>query len=129
MAIQPLSPYTPPANKPVREKSPAAVVVESVQTEIAQEDAAQQVTKNVQARAAAQPSREQVDRAMNEMRRALDPVARNLQFSIDEETGRTVVKVVDASTNEVIRQIPSEELLELSRTLDNYSGLFVKQKV
>ncbi|GAA5159767.1 flagellar protein FlaG [Viridibacterium curvum] len=73
-------------------------------------------------------SPEQIDRAMSEVRRMVSPVARNLQFSIDDETGRSVVKVVDATTNEVIRQIPSEELLQITRSLDRLSGLFVKQK-
>lgn len=76
----------------------------------------------------ASPGREQIDRAMSEVRKALDPVARNLQFSIDEETGRTVIKVVDSTTQQVIRQMPSEELLALTRSLDSLSGLFVKQK-
>ena len=77
---------------------------------------------------AAPPSREQLDQAVSEVRQALAPVARNLQFSIDDATGRSIVKVVDASTNEVIRQMPSEELLAITRSLDKLSGLFVKQK-
>ena len=74
------------------------------------------------------PSREQVDEAMEKMRDALPLVARNLQFSGDEETGRSVVKVVDATTDEVIRQMPSEELLNIAKTLDKLSGLLLKQK-
>ena len=66
---------------------------------------------------------------MTEVRQALGPVARNLQFSIDDDTGRTVIKVVDATTQEVIRQMPSEELLAITQSLDKLSGLFVKQKV
>ena len=75
------------------------------------------------------PTRAQIDKAMVEVKKALDPVARNLQFSIDEDTGRTVIKVVDSATKEVIRQMPSEELLELTRSLDSLSGLLIKQKV
>jgi flagellar protein FlaG len=77
---------------------------------------------------ATSPSREQLDRAVSEVKKALAPVARNLQFSIDDATGRSVVKVVDATTNEVIRQMPSEELLAITRSLDKLSGLFVKNK-
>lgn len=36
----------------------------------------------------------------------------NLNFSTDEASGRTVVKVIDAETEDVIRQIPSEEVLK-----------------
>jgi flagellar protein FlaG len=44
-------------------------------------------------------------------------ITRELNFSIDEELGKTVVTVVDQSTGDVIRQIPSEDMLELSRNL------------
>ncbi|MEN3111412.1 flagellar protein FlaG [Uliginosibacterium paludis] len=74
------------------------------------------------------PSKEQIDQAMAQVKGALPAVAQNLQFSLDEDTGRTVVKVVDSGTNEVIRQIPSEELLAISKALDMFSGLLLKQK-
>lgn len=74
------------------------------------------------------PSRQQIDQAMEQMREALPPVARNLQFSLDEETGRSVVRVVDSTTNEVIRQFPSEELLAIAKALDKFTGLMLKQK-
>jgi len=44
-------------------------------------------------------------------------ITRELNFSIDEELGKTVVTVFDQSTGDVIRQIPSEDMLELSRNL------------
>lgn len=81
------------------------------------------------ARTAAPPSRAQIDQAMQKMQDALPPVARNLQFSVDEETGRTVVKVIDPSTKEVIRQMPSEELLAIAKALDGMRGLLIKQDV
>lgn len=42
---------------------------------------------------------------------------RDLQFSVDSETGQTVVTVRDKSTGEVIRQIPNAEALRISRAL------------
>ncbi len=42
---------------------------------------------------------------------------RALQFEIDDITGDTVIKVMDSTTDEVIRQIPSEELLALARRM------------
>lgn len=39
---------------------------------------------------------------------------RHLNFSIDEATERIVVKVIDENTDEVVRQIPSEEMLRLA---------------
>lgn len=42
---------------------------------------------------------------------------RALQFEVDDITGDTVIKVLDSATDEVIRQIPSEELLALARRM------------
>jgi len=42
---------------------------------------------------------------------------RNLQFTVDEVTGKDVVTVIDSESKEVIRQLPSEEALELARRL------------
>ncbi len=43
--------------------------------------------------------------------------SKSLQFSVDEASGRSVIKVVDTKTGEQIKQIPAEELLEISRRL------------
>ena len=58
-------------------------------------------------------------------------IARELRFTVDEELGTTVVTVVDEYTGEVIRQLPSEDLLELARSLadikeKSFKGLLFK---
>ncbi|MDA0189672.1 MAG: flagellar protein FlaG, partial [Proteobacteria bacterium] len=58
----------------------------------------------------------------------VSPVASDIQFSIDEDTGTTVVKIIDRTTDEVIRQIPSEEMLDIAKALDRLQGLLIKQK-
>ena len=52
----------------------------------------------------------------------------NLSISIDKDTGQTVVKVIDSSTDEVIKQIPSEEILAISKAIDQLKGVFIQQK-
>jgi len=52
----------------------------------------------------------------------LKSVGRELEFSIDEATGRTVITVRITATGEVIRQIPNEEVLELARHIDSGSS-------
>lgn len=42
---------------------------------------------------------------------------RDLVFSVDEDTGKDVVTILDAKSSKVIRQIPSEEMLELAKNL------------
>ncbi len=62
-------------------------------------------------------------------------VRRNLQFDLDDESGHTIVRVLDADTDEVIRQMPSEEVLALARHMRRMSeqqqeqGLFLQEKV
>lgn len=81
----------------------------------------------------AQPtSKEALQKALDEVKQAIPPSAQDLLFSIDKDTGRTVVKVVDASTKKVLRQIPSEEIMAIAKSLDKFDklqGLLVKQKV
>ncbi|MEW5943429.1 MAG: flagellar protein FlaG [Pseudomonadota bacterium] len=72
----------------------------------------------------AQTLRESV-RQVNEFIR---PMQSNLQFTVDADVQKTVVKVVDSETREVIRQIPSDEMLAIARALDRLQGLLVKQR-
>jgi hypothetical protein len=46
---------------------------------------------------------------------------------VNDDTGQLVVKIIDRTTKEVIRQMPSEEMLAIAKTLDSIKGLFVKQ--
>lgn len=48
---------------------------------------------------------------------------RELHFAVDNQTGETVVKVVDRATDEVVRQIPSEEVLRLRQRLAEMTGV------
>lgn len=58
--------------------------------------------------------REQLDNAVETANKAAKSYDRQLNFSIDKSTDRLVVKVVDSTTGETIRQIPSDEMLKLS---------------
>ena len=62
---------------------------------------------------------------MNKLMKSLD---NSLRFSVDEDTGKTVVKVIDSTTQEVIKQFPSEEALALTKALDKLTGLLVEQQ-
>jgi len=76
-----------------------------------------------------QPNREQVQKAVESMKQLVETKAPNsLSFSVDDTTGKTIVRVSDAQTGEMIRQIPSEELLEIARSLDKMQGMLLKQE-
>jgi len=69
-----------------------------------------------------------VEQAVEKIQEAVNSLAQNLKFSIDEETGKTVIKVMDVQTEEVIRQIPSQEAITIARTLDKIQGLLLNDK-
>lgn len=73
-------------------------------------------------------SEEQVKQAVQKIQGVVDNLAHNLRFSIDEDTGKTIIKVMDARTDEVIRQFPTEEAIEIARTLDKVQGLLFNDK-
>ena len=54
---------------------------------------------------------------------------RSLQFSVDDQSGDTVIKVIDSETDELIRQIPAEELLVLRSSLEEYRGMLLEMRV
>lgn len=71
---------------------------------------------------------EEVQDAAQKIEQFTQNIAQNLKFSVDEDTGKTVVKIVDTQTQEVIRQIPSEEAISIARTLDKIQGLLLNGK-
>lgn len=75
---------------------------------------------------AEEPDDEEVTRAVNEINERSELLRRNLQFSVDRDSGRMIIKVMDAQTKEVIRQIPKEEILEIARSLEQAEGLLFR---
>ncbi|MCG2582889.1 flagellar protein FlaG [Massilia sp. TS11] len=78
-------------------------------------------------KSAAAPSVEQVKQAVSNINKSLQTLSQDLEFSVDADSNRTIVKVVDQKTKEVIRQIPSQEALEIAKALDSVQGLLIKQ--
>lgn len=65
--------------------------------------------------------------AVNKLNELVSPTLQNIEFVMDEESDRVVVKVVDTVTQKVLRQIPNEEVLAFSKTLGRLQGLVVRQ--
>ncbi len=72
------------------------------------------------ARTAAE-SREMVKKAIAHLNDYVQSYQRDLEFSMDDATGATVVRVVDRTTKTVVRQIPSDVALRLARNLNSIS--------
>ena len=77
--------------------------------------------------ASAQATRKQVEQAVEQIRTAMSAKASALEFSLDDQTGDTIVRVVDSETGEVIRQIPSKEMLEIAQAIDKMQGMLLRQ--
>ena len=71
---------------------------------------------------------EALSAAISSVEEYIKPFNSRLEFNVDKDIGRVVVKVVDKETEDVILQIPSEEMLVIAKALDNIKGLFVKQQ-
>jgi flagellar protein FlaG len=85
-------------------------------------DEAQPNTAPVAERTAS-PSLEEVTQISDKLNESAQRVQRGLNFSVDDNQGDIVIKVIDQQTNELIRQIPSEDMLELSRSLEEVNSL------
>jgi len=107
-----------------------AAVVDAVAHAASDAAAAKQVQTATQ-----QPSAEQLQTAINTVNRSLKNSNQNVQFSLDADTNKMVVRMVDAETGEVIRQVPSDAVLAIARSIDQYQqshqlqhGLLFQQK-
>lgn len=69
------------------------------------------------------PSREELDKAVKDLSSSAQDLHRNLEFSVDQDSGVTVVKVVNSANGELIRQIPSEVVVKLAADFKESSHL------
>ena len=74
------------------------------------------------------PIKEVVEKAAQELQKFVESTGRTLSFSVDHNTGYQIVRVVDESTGELIRQLPSKELLRLAQNMEELNNILVSQK-
>lgn len=63
-------------------------------------------------------SMEELSEAINKLNERVQAIQQDLHFSLDEDSGYTVVKLMARESNEVIRQFPNDVILRLAQTLD-----------
>ena len=103
----------PPVSLPAEPKKPEPKAPSGV-------PASQQPGAQAQ-RIAVQKAAEQIDRKLAES-------FSDLRISIDETLNRPVIRVVNANSGELVRQVPSEEALRIAKRLDALSGLLIRDK-
>ncbi|KUM52398.1 flagellar protein FlaG [Rheinheimera sp. EpRS3] len=81
-------------------------------------------------------SKTELQQAVDVVNQAVALEQRSLSFSIDDVSGRSVIKVIDYETDELIKQIPSEELLKVAQDIKRLQeemgqsiGLLIDSKV
>lgn len=72
--------------------------------------------------------RDALESAVSAIQEFVSATQRQLDFSIDDDTGQVVVKVIARQTGEVIRQIPSEAALKLAQNLSDAGSLLFAAK-
>ncbi|MTI46790.1 flagellar protein FlaG [Sporosalibacterium faouarense] len=76
-----------------------------------------------------QPSEEKIIKAIESANKKFEVYDRKLKFSVHEKTNSIIVKIVDSNTDEVIREIPPEKILDMVANLLEMAGIIVDEKV
>jgi len=72
---------------------------------------------------------QQLDKVAQQLQDFVGDMNRGLQFSVDKNSGRDVIKVVDKESGDLIKQYPSEEVLSLVAKLSEAAGALIDEKV
>lgn len=69
-----------------------------------------------------------IEKTVSRINEIVRSVQRDLSFNVDQESGRTVIRVIDSESGELIRQIPSEDLLAIATHLRDFQEEMVSQR-
>ncbi|MFT6152997.1 MAG: flagellar protein FlaG [Bermanella sp.] len=106
------------SQKPQADVRAKAEIVETSGKELPTEQAKKAEAKSVE-----------VKEAVTKLNDFAQKTQRDLNFKVDEDSGKTVIKVYDRQSEQLVRQIPNEEALEMAKRLsaDEPSMLFSAQ--
>ena len=104
------------ADPVVSSASPSSSVVKQMQ----EEDSAKEMARK--------PTEKETNSVVKELNDAMKLFNTTLSFSVDKETGITVIKVMDSTTKDVIRQIPPEDILKTAERIHNLLGVLFDKK-
>ena len=88
-----------------------------------------QVTRPNDVRHIAEMQRAEIDVAVDQIQKIADMFNRELKFQVNDEIERVVVKVIDTSTDKVIREIPSQEVQRFHLQLEETVGLLFGKSI
>jgi flagellar protein FlaG len=74
-------------------------------------------------------SPQQLEKVAQQLQEFVGEMNRGLEFSVDTDSGRDVIKVIDKSSGDLVKQYPSEEVLSLVAKLSDMVGGLVDMKI
>ncbi len=77
----------------------------------------------------AEISYKQMEMVAQQLQDFVGEMNKGLEFSVDKDSGRDVIKVIDKNNGDLIKQYPSEEVLDLVSKLSHAAGSLVNEKV
>ena len=89
----------------------------------------QQVAQQNDVQHIAEMQRAEVDAAVDQIQKIADMFGRELDFQVSDELKKVVVKVIDTSTDKVIREIPAQEVQRFQLQLEEAIGLLFDQSI
>lgn len=122
MNIQPIgSPILPKLD----DRSTAGADPQAGAGKAAAADAASATPAATTTAAKSNPSRDDVDSAVKKLNDSMPGSSQSLQFSVDHDSKEIVVKLIDQDTQQVLRQMPSEEALRMAKAIDKLQGRLI----
>jgi flagellar protein FlaG len=126
----------PPLSTTAAQKAPAASVVPSGPASAEPEQAEPAVAKvklqapeKVDLGFSAKEMRENIQEAIDRLNQQLKANGRDLSFQMDEEINRPIITVRNIETGEVVRQIPSEEIIRMAHSIEEGKGLLFNESL
>jgi flagellar protein FlaG len=112
--LAPAPPASPAASSPAPAKRVGA-------------DVAPPIVASKEGSASKAPSKTELRNSVDAINRFLEDNS-EVHFSIDEDSGISVVKVIDTETKKVLQQFPSEQSLEIGKNLSSLKGLLINSQ-
>ena len=106
------------SGNPARARSDAPVV----------SDASSPMPQQQSSKAVVQSNTKQLNAAMDKLRQAAEISSSSLSFAVDHDTGKAIVRVTDQTTGQLIRQIPSQEAIDLAKSINQMQGVLFNKK-
>ncbi len=69
-----------------------------------------------------------LDQAAKSANRQMEQIASQIRFNVSNEAGRTIVRMVDTQTKQILLQIPNEQMMKIAQDPAKLQGLILSQK-